>query len=77
MNLPTLIKFENIFKFKNLIHTFIIICIIYQIISKNEKFEQKLISFGNEITIKINNKGEHYFFYINYRYAIQKVYVNG
>ena len=68
-------KFENIFNFTNLIHIFIIICVICLTISKKENIGQKLISFGNEITIKINNKGEHLLFGIDYRYAVQKIYV--
>ena len=68
-------KFENIFNFTNLIHIFIIICVICLTISKKENIGQKLISFGNEITIKINNKGEHLLFGIDYRYVVQKIYV--
>ena len=69
------LKFVNLFKFNNIVSAFILICLIYQTRSKKEKFSHKLISFGNEITIKINNKGEHYFFYINLRNAIQKIYI--
>ena len=66
-------KFENIFNFTNLIHIFIIICVICRTKPKKENVEQKLISFGNEITIKINNKGEHQLFGISYRYVVQKI----
>ena len=66
------------FKYNNMLFIFILFTLFKKINLKKELLilSKKYLSFGNEIIIKINGKGEHTFFFQDKINAIKEIYVN-